>query len=96
MPQFKLYLFENIVVFAKEVTSKKQKLLAGGKPPSIASSKGTSTPRLNLKGRVYMLNLDSVTKLVKPGETQSIKCRMLQAKLISKSRLLLCVTSMGF
>ena len=67
--QFKLYLFENMLIFAKTATSKKQKLLTGGKPPSIASSKGLSTPKLSLKGRVFMYNLGTVEKKMKPGES---------------------------
>lgn len=61
--QYKIYLFEMILLCCKEMNANKQKNKVLGK--SILDAKGR--PRLQLKGRIFMQNVTDTVMSAKPG-----------------------------
>ena len=68
--QYKVYLFERILLCCKEINPNKQKNKMLGNNKSILDKKGK--PRLQLKGRIFMQNVTDVMSLSKIGS----KCRL--------------------
>ena len=72
--QYKIYLFERILLCCKEINPNKpkNKMLGNNKPP--LDNKGRL--RLQLKGRIFMQNVTDVLSFVKTGElTDSLSVR---------------------
>ena len=67
LEQYKIYLFERILLCCKEVGSNKSKKMGVGPSKTNADSKGR--PRLQLKGRIFMQNVTDVLSFVKTGMT---------------------------
>ena len=61
--QYKIYLFEMILLCCKEMNANKQKNKVLGK--NIMDSKGR--PKLQLKGRIFMQNVTDTVISAKPG-----------------------------
>jgi Pleckstrin homology domain len=61
--QYKIYLFEMILLCCKEMNTNKQKNKVLGK--SMLDSKGR--PKLQLKGRIFMQNVTDTVTSAKPG-----------------------------
>ena len=62
--QYKIYLFEAILLCCKEVHPNKQKNKLISKPVVDRSGK----PRIQLKGRIFMQNVTETISLGKPGQ----------------------------
>lgn len=64
--QYKVYLFERILLCCKEINPNKQKNKMLGNNKSLLDKKGK--PRLQLKGRIFMQNVTDVMSIGKAGE----------------------------
>ena len=62
--QYKVYLFERILLCCKEINPNKQKKFPGKDKPTT-ERKGK---RLQLKGRIFMQNVTEVISIQKPGK----------------------------
>ena len=63
--QYKVYLFERILLCCKEINPNKPKNKMMGNNRSLVDKKGK--PRLQLKGRIFMQNVTDVVTVVKSG-----------------------------
>lgn len=63
--QYKVYLFERILLCCKEINPNKPKNKMMGSNKSLVDKKGK--PRLQLKGRIFMQNVTDVVTVVKSG-----------------------------
>lgn len=64
--QYKVYLFERILLCCKEINPNKQKNKMLGNNKSLLDKKGK--PRLQLKGRIFMQNVTDVMSIGKAGK----------------------------
>lgn len=64
--QYKVYLFERILLCCKEINPNKQKNKMLGNNKSLIDKKGK--PRLQLKGRIFMQNVTDVMSISKAGK----------------------------
>lgn len=64
--QYKVYLFERILLCCKEINPNKQKNKMLGNNKSFLDKKGK--PRLQLKGRIFMQNVTDVMSIGKAGK----------------------------
>jgi cell division control protein 24 len=68
--QYKIFLFEQILLCCKEVNANKQKNKVLGK--NLTDAKGR--PRLQLKGRIFMQNVTDTIVSAKPGKRLHPQC----------------------
>jgi len=61
--QYKVYLFERILLCCKEINPNKQKT-----PKFKPTTDRKSKQRLQLKGRIFMQNVTEVISIQKPGK----------------------------
>lgn len=68
--QYKVYLFERILLCCKEINlnKPKNKMLGNSKP--LVDKKGQ--PKLQLKGRIFMQNVTDVLTFARSGESKTM------------------------
>ena len=64
--EYKVYLFEKILLCCKEFNLNKQKNKMLGNNKTLVDKRGQ--PKLQLKGRIFMQNVTDVLTITKAGE----------------------------